>query len=178
TLRSIPERFRDRVALVQNELVPRHWQEANIERPSGVVVWFEKKAGRSVHVVLPSRSYGPKSKLLSELLTTLSIPVYELNSRELEFQLALKNLYILVHNLAGLRYAGSVAALWREHESFALEIAEEVLVHQEALIGCKLDRFRLLEQLRDAVSADPDHACAGRTAPERLERVLRQAAEL
>src|SRR6187549_57461 len=44
-LDSIPPRFRTIVGLVQNELVPRDWKRAGLENPSGVVVWFEKKAG-------------------------------------------------------------------------------------------------------------------------------------
>ena len=177
-LTEIPARFRDRVGLVQNELVPRDWLRAGLEQPSGVVVWFEKKAGRAIHIVLPSLVYGPKRALLLRVLKALSIPAREIGDEELAFELAFKNLYILVHNLAGIQHPGTVAELWAEHGVFARAVAEDVLTHQEALLGLRLDRHRLLEQLREAVAADPDHGCAGRTAPERLKRVLAQAHEL
>lgn len=177
-LESVPARFRGRVGLVQNELVPRDWKRAGIEDPSGIVVWFEKKAGRAVHEVRPSVVYGPKCALLLELLRELGVSAYSVSSRDLEFELALKNLYILVHNLAGLNFTGPVGELWQGHADWALSVADDVFAHQEALLGHPLDRSMALEKLAEAVRADPGHACAGRSAPERLKRVLSQAREL
>lgn len=174
-LASVPTRFRDRVALVQNELVPADWKQAGFTEPSGVVVWFEKKAGRPIHVVRPSVSYGPLSAPLLELLAELDVPAYAAGPETLEFELALKNLYILVHNLAGLAVQGTVGELWREHAPFARDVANDVLSHQEARMGRALDRNALLAGLDQAASADPAHGLAGRTAPERLGRVLDQA---
>ncbi|HEY6729339.1 MAG TPA: hypothetical protein VI197_35255 [Polyangiaceae bacterium] len=174
-LESIPTRLRDRVALVQNELVPADWERAGFTEVSGVVVWFEKKAGRPIHVVRPSVAYGPQSALLLELLAELDVPAYAARPESLEFELALKNLYILVHNLAGLAVRGTVGDLWRAHATFANEVATDVLVHQEARLGHALDRSALLAELADAAGADPGHGLAGRTAPERLHRVLYQA---
>src|SRR5690606_23541140 len=91
-LADIPASFKDRVGLVQNELLPRDWLRARIEQPSGVVVWFEKKPGRSVHIVLPSLVYGPKRALLLRVLDRLSIPARELADDELPFELVSKNL--------------------------------------------------------------------------------------
>lgn len=174
-LESVPARYRDRVALVQNELVPADWKQAGFTDPSGVVVWFEKKAGKAIHVVRPSVTYGPQSALLLELLSELKVPAYAARPGTLEFELALKNLYILVHNLAGLAVQGTVGDLWREHVAFANEVANDVLLHQEARLGHPLDRSPLLAELDKAASADPAHGLAGRTAPERLRRVLDQA---
>lgn len=174
-LESVPASYRDRVALVQNELVPTDWKQAGFTDPSGVVVWFEKKAGKAIHVVRPSVTYGPQSALLLELLSELKVPAYAARPGTLEFELALKNLYILVHNLAGLAVQGSVGDLWREHAAFANEVANDVLLHQEARLGHPLDRSALLAQLAKAADADPGHGLAGRTAPERLRRVLDQA---
>jgi len=174
-LESVPTRLRDRVALVQNELVPADWQQAGFTEPSGVVVWFEKKAGRPIHVVRPSVSYGPQSALLLELLAQLDVSAYAAQPETVEFELALKNLYILVHNLAGLAVQGTVGELWREHAPFARDVASDVLAHQEARLGHALDRSALLAALDQAASADPAHGLAGRTARERLGRVLDQA---
>lgn len=176
-LASIAPRFRDRVALVQNELVPADWQQAGFVEMSGVVVWFEKKAGRPIHVVRPSVAYGPKCSLLLELLGELKVPAHAAAPDALEFELALKNLYILVHNLAGLAVQGTVGSLWQEHAAWAREVANDVLLHQEARIGRALDRGALLDELDKAVRADLGHGLAGRTAPERLRRVLNQARE-
>lgn len=174
-LGSVPPSFRDRVALVQNELVPEDWEQAGFTEPSGVVVWFEKKAGRPIHIVRPSVAYGPKRALLLELLDELKVPAYAAQSGTLEFELALKNLYILVHNLAGLAIQGTVGDLWREHAAWARDVADDVLLHQEARLGHALDRDALFDELDKAVRADPGHGLAGRTAPERLLRVLAQA---
>lgn len=177
-LREIPSTHKGRVGLVQNELVPRDWQRAGLDQPSGVVVWFEKKAGRPVHVVQKSLAYGAKRELLAEALGALSIEVGQIGQPELPFELALKNLYILVHNLAGLRTGGTVGALWREHVALAEAVTQDVLRHQEAVLGVPMDGNRLKARLAEAVAADPEHACAGRTARQRLARVLKQAAEL
>lgn len=174
-LESVPPPYRDRVALVQNELVPEDWKQSGFDDPSGVVVWFEKKAGRPIHVVRPSVVYGQKRALLLEVLAELQVPAYEARSGTLEFELALKNLYILVHNLAGLAIRGTVGELWREHAAWARDVADDVLRHQEIRLGCALDRDALIGELDKAVRADPEHGLAGRTAPERLARVLTQA---
>lgn len=174
-LDQLPPPLRGRVALVQNELLPRDWLRVGITRPSGVVVWFEKKAGRPLHVVRPSVAYGPARSLLLANLEQLGIGAYDVDESELAFELVLKNLYILVHNLAGLRLGGTVGQLWQNHEGFAEQVADDVLSHQQALLGHDIDRPRLIEKLRETVALDPQHACAGRTAADRLKRVLSQS---
>jgi len=174
-LHSLPPRFKDRVVLVQNELVPADWEQAGVADPSGVVVWFEKKAGRPIHVVRPSVAFGPERVRLLELLGELKVPAYAARPGSLESELALKNLYILVHNLAGLAFQGSVGDLWQRDAAWAREVANDVFVHQEARLGRALDRAALLAELEQAVQADLGHGLAGRTAPERLRRVLAQA---
>ena len=176
-LADIPEDRRHRVALVQNELVPRDWQTLGYTDVSGVVVWFEKKRGRDVHIVLPSLAYGPKAKFLNESLSSLDIPNELLELDRLDHELALKNLYILVHNIAGMRFSETVSDLWRNHQGLMRALAEDILCHQEARLEHTLDRVRLLDELSKAVAADPGHGSAGRTAPMRLARVRRQAHE-
>ena len=173
-LASLPPRFHASVALVQNELVPSDWEHAGVSDPSGIVVWFEKKAGRPIHVVRPSVVFGPKAALLLDLLGVLKVPAYAARPGTLEAELALKNLYILVHNLAGLSCQGTVGDLWQRDAAWAHEVANDVFVHQEARLGRALDRPALLAELEEAVKADLGHGLAGRTAPERLRRVLAQ----
>lgn len=177
-LERVPPSMKDRVALVQNELLPRDWLRAGITQASGVVVWFEKKQGRPIHVVRPNVAYGPERALLSAALTALGLDVYEVDESELAFELVLKNLYILVHNLAGLRLGCTVGQLWQNHRDFAQRLTDDVLTHQQALLGKKVDMKRLFEKLEEAVLLDPEHACAGRTAAARLARVLSQARSL
>ena len=47
----MPESWRDRVGLVQNELLPPDWEVHGIVDPTVVAVWFMKKAGDRVHLV-------------------------------------------------------------------------------------------------------------------------------
>ncbi|MFP5339503.1 MAG: hypothetical protein ACLGIW_13590, partial [Gammaproteobacteria bacterium] len=37
--------WRPRVALIQNELLPRDWEKYRYEHPTVISVWFEKKQG-------------------------------------------------------------------------------------------------------------------------------------
>ncbi|MCH9750551.1 MAG: hypothetical protein K0U09_07330, partial [Proteobacteria bacterium] len=41
-LASIPEQWKDRVAMMQNELLPRDWKKYNFNNPTVISVWFEK----------------------------------------------------------------------------------------------------------------------------------------
>ena len=44
-LSSIPNKWKDRVAMMQNELLPRDWKSHNFIDPTVISVWFEKKKG-------------------------------------------------------------------------------------------------------------------------------------
>jgi ketopantoate reductase len=176
-LAQMPEPWRDRVGLVQNELLPYVWQAQSISDPTVCVVWFEKKPGRDVHIVQPSLVFGRSAALLVHALAELNIVGRAPHGGEDELLLELvnKNLYILTTNLAGLLSAGTVADLWRKHEVLAREVAHEVLDLQEHLAGATLPRERLLERLEEAIFSDPQHPCTGRSAPARLERAIRHA---
>jgi hypothetical protein len=50
-----------------------------------------------------------------------------------------------------------------------------VLDVQEWLVGQSLDRAGLMSGLLEAITADPQHGCAGRSAPLRLKRALHHA---
>jgi ketopantoate reductase len=176
-LSEMPEAWRDRVGLVQNELLPHAWQARDVRDPTVCVVWFEKKPGRDVHVVEPSVAFGRSAELLVRALAELRIPARAASGDQGELLLELvgKNLYILTTNLAGLMTGGTVSDLWQRHQPLAREVASEVLDLQERLAGQKLERRVLLERLEQAIFADREHQCTGRSADERLARALRHA---
>lgn len=175
-LASLPDGVRDRVGLVQNELLPRAWTAHRIIDPTVAVIWFEKKRGIDVRVLRPTPVHGPGAAALVRALEALDIPAHELDSQAaLLHALVAKNLYILTTNLAGLRVGGTVRELWSNHEPFAREVAAEVLDIQERLIGETVRRDELMRDMVLAFEADPDHRCTGRSAPARLARAIRHA---
>ncbi len=178
-LSALPGAWRGRCGLLQNELLPRDWEAHGLEEPTVVVVWFEKKPGQEVKVILPSPVYGPQAGLIARALGALDIPTEVLTERDrLLFELVRKNLYILTTNLCGLQTGGTVGELWRDHQGFAREIGNEILDIQQALTGRALDREALFAALVQAFEADPGHGCTGRSAPARLARALRSAEQL
>jgi len=175
----IPASWRERLALLQNELLPRDWQCHGLEQPTVTSVWFEKKPGRDPKVIIPTPIYGPRAKTLEQALTTLGIPVKLLHSpQQLLHELVLKNLFILTTNIAGLKLGGTVGELWSRHRDFARAVADEVLDIQQALTGQAFDRAALMEGMVEAFNGDPEHGCMGRSAPARLNRALAHADEL
>jgi len=177
-LESIPQAWRDRVCLVQNELLPRDWEQHDLKTPTVISVWFEKKPGMDAKPVVASPVFGPHADLLCEALDALSIPVEKLDSAEdLLFELVRKNLYILTTNIAGLVAGGNVSELWQNHRTLAIEVAEDVLQLQAALTGEELDKKGLIAAMLVAFDGDPEHGCTGRSAPARLTRALQLADE-
>jgi hypothetical protein len=177
-LDSVPERWRERVALVQNELLPRDWLRHGIARPTVAVVWFEKKPGRPIHELLPTALLGPHAALLAGSLTSLGVATARLESEDdLVFELVRKNLYILTTNIAGLQAPGSVRALWDAHHELTITVARDVIALQARLTQRSFSEGDLLHDLARAIDADPEHAATGRSAPRRLARALAQARE-
>lgn len=175
-LADVPEPYRDRLGLVQNELLPRDWLAQGLATPTVAVVWFEKKPGRAVNVVLPTVLFGQSAALLEEALGELEIPTRRAADEEaLLAALIEKNLYILTTNLAGLRTGGTVHELWRDHHELARTVAGEVLDIQGFLTEWQLPRASLMQTLERAIEADPDHKCTGRSAPVRLARAIGHA---
>ena len=177
-LEGVPEMWRDRLCLVQNELLPRDWEQHGIQKPTVISVWFEKKPGMDVKPVVASPVFGPHVELLCDALEALAIPVDRIDSMEnLLFELVRKNLYILTTNIAGLVVGGNVAELWQNHRTLAIEVAEDVLAIQSYLTGKKLDNKALIAAMLVAFDGDPAHGCTGRSAPARLQRALQLADE-
>ncbi len=172
-LTNLPSEWKDNVILLQNELLPRDWQATNINDPTVISVWFEKKKGMDSKVVIPSPIYGKHAKLVFNALATLDLPSFILDSPEaLNYELVRKNLYILTTNIAGLEVGGNVEQLEKLHPEVMQAVANDVLDIQDWLTGQINDRSRLMEGLLEAFNGDPQHGCMGRSAPARLARAI------
>ena len=178
TLEQIPTAWRNKLALLQNELLPRDWQQHRLEQPTVISVWFEKKKGQESKVIIPSPVLGPHAKLINDGLAAIGIACNVLNSEdELLYELTRKNVYILTSNIAGIVTGGNVGELWAEHREFATAVANEIIDIQEHLTGTTLPREKLIDGMVEAFDGDRDHKCMGRSAPARLARALALAAE-
>jgi len=176
-LPALPTRWADRLCLVQNELLPADWSP--VPNPTVISVWFEKKRGQAVKVIIPSPVYGPGAAPLAQALEGIGIPARVLASpEELLFELVVKNLYILTSNLAGLTAGGTVGELWAHHAGLTRALAGDIIDLQEGLTGRHFDRAALLAAMLRAFEGDPGHRCMGRSAPARLERALGHADRL
>ncbi len=179
-LSELPETWRDRIGLLQNELLPRDWQAHGIENPTVISVWFEKKVGKDAKALLASPVYGPEAVRLIAALAAIDLPARLLaDADSLQWELVRKNLYILTTNIAGLdgcsHGAGDVGTLRDQHRVLLEAVANEVLDVQDWLAGQTFERAGMLAGLLEGIAADPHHACAGRSAPSRLQRALHHA---
>lgn len=174
-LSTLPDSWKDRVALIQNELLPRDWQLHGITDPTVAVVWFEKKPGIDTNVIIPSPIAGPGADLLVDALTGSGISSVVVSTDQIVDELIAKNLYILVANIAGLETGGTVSELWDEHENLAREVGDEVLAIQAYLAGRAVDSDVAYERMLVAFAGDPDHGTTGRSAPRRLARAIDHA---
>ena len=175
-LAALPDTWRSRVALIQNELLPRDWHAHGYAEPTVISVWFEKKKGIDAKPLIASPVAGRGARLLCAALTAIELPCREVETGDaLLFELVRKNVYILTTNIAGLKAGGTVSSLWREHEAFTRTVAGEVIDIQDALTGTAHDRAALIAGMLEAFEGDPDHVCTGRSAPARLTRALAHA---
>ena len=177
-LGALPDTWKSRVALIQNELLPRDWLAHGLIDPTVMSVWFEKKKGIDAKPLIASPVAGPGAALLCRALAAIELPCREVALGDaLLFELVRKNVYILTTNIAGLKTGGTVAELWAHHESFARQVANEVMDIQEALTGAQHDRAALIAGMLEAFYGDPQHGCTGRSAPARLARAIGHANE-
>lgn len=178
-LTQLPDGWNERAALLQNELLPVDWESRGVEGATMAIVWFEKKAGRAIREIRPTIVGGANARHFAAALEALGLSVrVAKDDSELRHEMVVKNLYILVSNLCGLRVGGTVGTLWGEHRGLAERVAGEVLEVQSArLSGAHLDSARAIREMGEAFLADPEHGCMGRSAPSRLARLLAQAAE-
>jgi ketopantoate reductase len=176
TLESLPAAWRDKAGLIQNELLPRDWEHHGLPEPTVISVWFEKKPGTDVNVILSSPVHGPRAGMLVEALGAVDIPAHEVDTGDaMLFELVRKNAYILTTNIAGLVTGGTTGELWEHHRELAQTVADEILDIQAWLTGRELDRERVVAGMSEAMLADPEHKNTGRSAPGRLKRALGHA---
>ena len=175
-LGALPDSWKSRVALIQNELLPRDWLTHGLLDPTVMSVWFEKKKGIDAKPLIASPVAGINAALLCRALSAIDLPCREVPLGDaLLFELVRKNVYILTTNIAGLKTGGTVAELWAQHESFARLVANEVMDVQDALTNRQHDRAALIAGMLEAFDGDPQHTCTGRSAPVRLTRVISHA---
>ncbi len=171
-LAKVPEVWKDKLVLLQNELLPRDWQQYDFE-PTVISVWFEKKKGQDSKVIIPSPVYGKHAQQLVDALACIEIAATVLaDEAALLHELVLKNVYILTSNIAGLEVAGNVGQLWDEHKTLANGVAADVIRLQEVLTGKTLNHQALIEGMVAAFNGDREHLCMGRSATVRLQRAL------
>lgn len=172
-LEQLPKVWSDRVGLVQNELLPQDWQIHRIEKPTVTVVWFEKKMELELTNILYSPSFGPNASIISNALQAVTVPAPILeNEQDLWYELVRKAVYILTVNIAGLVNNCTVGDLWGEYQSLAREIAKEVILIQESLIGKQLSHEKLINGMVEGIKDCPQRYCLGRSALSRLKRAL------
>jgi len=179
-LSSIPTEWKDRVAMMQNELLPRDWESHNFTNPSVISVWFEKKKGIDSKVLISSPAFGPKAQILADSLALIDIPAHVVaNEDELLFELVLKNLYILTTNIAGIAIesGSNVNDLRNQHLALMREVSADVLKLQSALTGKTFNDVELEQGMIKAFEGDLNHGCMGRSASARLDRALELANE-
>lgn len=173
----IPEVWKHRLVLLQNELLPGDWQKYELQ-PTVISVWFEKKKGQDSRVIIPSPVYGKHAQLVADALASIDIAAVVLADEvALIHELVLKNVYILTTNIAGLEVGGNVKQLWEDHRPIAQAVASDVIRLQETLTGKAFDHRLLINGMVSAFNGDPEHMCMGRSAPVRLQRALALAAE-
>ncbi len=177
-LSALPAALRDRVGLVENELLPPDWRAHGIEGPTVAVVWCEKKAGRPLAIVRETELAGPHAELLRDGLAQVDVPARVIAPADLESALVVKNLYILVSNLAGLSGVASVGALLGPERPLARALAAEILAVEAARLGHPLEADALVPRMEAAFAADPTHGCRGRSSAARLARTLARARAL
>ena len=174
-LKSIPNEWKDRVAMMQNELLPRDWTAHNLTNPTIISVWFEKKKGTDSKVLISSPTYGKKAQILVDALALIDIPAHTLTSPdELLFELVLKNLYILTTNIAGISIEpnATVDTLHNQHLTLMRNVSNDILTLQTQLAKQTFDAQKLEQGMIKAFQGDLTHQCMGRSAPARLKRTL------
>ncbi|MBH54008.1 MAG: hypothetical protein CMI18_06640 [Opitutaceae bacterium] len=179
-MESIPDPWRDRLVLIQNELLPDKWEVYRIENPTILSVWFEKKKGIDTNSILPTPMYGPHAKVIAESLEGIDVPCKVMASADdMLLELVQKNVYVFTINIAGLFLdeGTTTSSLWENHQELALKVANDVIDLQEAITGQTLSGEQLLEGMVKGFKGDPHHICKGRSAPGRLTRAIQLADE-
>ncbi|MCL4495173.1 MAG: hypothetical protein M1294_10230 [Firmicutes bacterium] len=177
-LKKVPQNWKERsVVLLQNELLPPQWKEHGISEPTVFVVWFERKQGKPITPLLPSRVYGPQQDVIRSAMDSLAIPC-EVTRDETEIltELMIKNAYIWATNIASLEVGRmTTGELYQQHSALVEALVQESVAVQNAVMGESFPVGEVLERVNQALLADTSHNAGGRSAKRRLERFLVQA---
>ncbi len=177
-LQDVPDVWKDKLGLLQNELLPYVWEEQGITYPTAMSVWFEKKKGQGIKVLLPTPVYGPNADIVKTGLGAIDIPCIILpNTNALLMELVKKCLYVFTINIAGIKVGGTTGKLWAGHRNLVKSIINEVLDILGFLSKETVDRDKLISFMADILPKVPDHNCHGRVAEDRLDRLLVHAKE-
>ena len=179
-METMPDRWRNHLVLIQNELLPHDWETYDVQNPTILSVWFEKKKGMDYNPILPSPVYGPMADFIAESLETIEIPCKILSSKDdLVSELVLKNVFVFTINIAGLvlTEGTTTSMLWERDRELALDVANDIIDLQESITGKTFARDRLKEGLVAGLKGDPHHKCKGRSAHGRLIRAVKLADE-
>ncbi len=175
-LKRISPGYRKNIGLLQNELLPAVWRSYDIVSPTVISVWFEKKKGMGTKVLRPSPVYGPQAAIIVDSLGGIGLPCKPLsNEDELLFELVVKNVFVYMINICGLKTGGTTGALWKEHPELARQVAAEIIDLQEAITATSFSRSGLMKGVAAGIKGDPEHTCMGRSAPGRLTRFISMA---
>jgi len=175
-LQALNAENRSLLDLLQNELLPEIWQSNGVADPTVISVWFEKKKGMDVKVLRPSPLFGPRMEAMAAALEGIGIPCRRLASAdELLLELVVKNVFVYMINICGLKTGGTTGTLWAEHNELARRVAGEIIELQEAITKTNFSRRELMAGVAEGVAGDPEHNCMGRSAPARLIRFLAMA---
>ncbi len=173
SIEQIPDIWLNKITLLQNELLPRDWENTALIEPTIISVWFEKKPGMDYKVLVPSPVFGANSQIIHQALSTLNIPVQIIdNEADMLFELVRKNMFILTTNICGLETKGNVNDLSKNHAVLMNSVFDDVLEIQQYLTGQVFNRDDLLTSMLAVFEADLEHKCMGRSAPDRLKRAL------
>ncbi len=173
-LLNLPTCWKNKVGLLQNELLPRDWQAHDLQDPTITVIWFEKKPGMVITNILYSPVFGPNAAVIADALKAINIPTKILDNKDaLLYELVRKSVYILTVNICGLVENCTVSELWRHHQPLAEAVAKEVVQLQAWLTGERLSYDRLVTGMVEGIDDCPNRKCLGRSAPARLQRALK-----
>ncbi len=177
-LASLPDAWRGSVALLQNELLPRDWQQHDLTDPSIAIVWFERRKNMPPTPYYDNPVYGPQADLLAEAFEALEMPVQRIETDdELLFELVRKNVYIIARNVMGLAAEGTIGEVWASHNELYRGVISELIDVQAWLAGQPLPHERLMAQLASDIEGLPDKGTRGSSAPARLRRAIAYADE-
>lgn len=189
----LPESWKDRLVLLQNELLPSHWEGRHIkQQPSVVTVWLEKKKDSVVKKRdgLPEVVFSPIPAIgeaLCAALLALDIPCKRVDSFDLMLHcMVMKNLFNCTMNVGGLLLDGdgerkaTFSQLLADEKAIARVLADAATI-QEVALGVEKATIvkprELLPSVKECMSRMPTQICQGRFSKLRTKRAYEARAD-